>query len=77
MLTPSPLPAQTSPSEPAESAPNDTAVSEVLGFSGGNIGAGGLMGGDADWIYYRSEAEATFWQLCKARPDGTDKSRAV
>ncbi|MCL2499117.1 MAG: DUF5050 domain-containing protein [Defluviitaleaceae bacterium] len=47
---------------------------EQLGFSGGNISAGGLLcdGGDG-YIYYRSQSDG--WKLYRAKPDGTDKSK--
>ena len=45
---------------------------ERLGFSGGNIGAGGLVcGGDDGYVYFRSESDG--WKLFKAKPDGSDK----
>ncbi|HAW70100.1 MAG TPA: hypothetical protein DHD79_09830 [Firmicutes bacterium] len=48
-------------------------TTENLGFIGGNIAAGGLMGGDRNgWVYYRSEADS--WKLYKARLDGTKKT---
>jgi len=47
---------------------------EKLGFSGGNIGAGGLVcGGDDGYIYYRSESDG--WRLYRARPDGSDNTK--
>jgi hypothetical protein len=47
---------------------------ERLGFSGGNIGAGGLVcSGDDGYIYYRSERDG--WRLYRARPDGSDKAK--
>jgi hypothetical protein len=47
---------------------------ERLGFSGGNIGAGGLVcGGDDGYIYYRSESDG--WRLYRARPDGSEKTK--
>jgi hypothetical protein len=48
---------------------------ERLGYSGGNISAGGgLMAyGDDGYIYYRSEAD--HWQLYKAKSDGSTKQK--
>ncbi len=48
---------------------NDT--KERLGFAGANIGMGGLMAGDGEWIYYRNEAD---WGLYKAKTDGSEKT---
>jgi hypothetical protein len=67
---------------PESSAPSGEAGSpalppsyvERLGFSGGNIGAGGLVcGGDDGYVYYRSESEG--WRLYRAKPDGSDKAK--
>lgn len=47
-------------------------TTELLGFEGGNIGAGGLVcGGKDGFIYYRSESDG--WKLYKAKPDGSEK----
>jgi len=47
---------------------------EALGFSGGNVGQGGLMCGDNDGsVYYRSEADN--WCLYKAKLDGSEKQK--
>jgi len=47
---------------------------ERLGFSGGNIGAGGLFcGGDDGYIYYRSESDGR--KLYRAKPDGSEKMK--
>jgi hypothetical protein len=63
----------TSPDLPPDDDPSLPTV-EKLGFSGGNIGAGGLMGGDGQgWVYYRSEMAG--WHLYKARLDGTEKTK--
>ena len=40
---------------------------ERLGFAGANIGQGGLMAGDGEWVYFRSESD---WGLYRARTDG-------
>ena len=49
-------------------------VTEALGFSGGNIGQGGLMCGDNHGsVYYRSEAD--HWCLYKAKLDGSAKQK--
>lgn len=57
-------------SETEETLPNE----EKLGYTGGNLGAGGLMAcGEDGYIYYRSEAD--HWALYKARPDGTEKQK--
>ncbi|NLT95549.1 MAG: DUF5050 domain-containing protein [Clostridia bacterium] len=49
-------------------------ASKLLGFEGGNIGAGGLVcGGKDGYIYYRSESDG--WKLYKAKPDGTEKTK--
>ena len=46
---------------------------ERLGFSGGNIGVGGLIcGGDDGYIYFRSERD---WKLYRAKPDGSEKMK--
>jgi len=46
----------------------------ALGFSGGNIGQGGLMCGDNDGsVYYRSEADN--WCLYKSKLDGSEKQK--
>ena len=48
-------------------------TAELLGFEGGNIGAGGLVCGGVDgYIYYRSESDG--WKLYKAKPDGSGKT---
>ena len=74
------------PTPPVESAqPSDSAVmptddmalpekpAERLGFSGGNIGAFGLIcGGEDGYIYYRSEAD---WRIWRALPDGSEKMK--
>ena len=41
---------------------------EQLGFTGANIGQGGLMAGDGEWVYFRSETD---WGVYKARTDGS------
>jgi len=53
----------------------DTPITaELLGFEGGNIGAGGLVcNGKDGYIYYRSESDG--WKLYKAKPDGTEKTK--
>lgn len=49
-------------------------ISELLGFEGGNIGAGGLVcSGKDGYIYYRSESDG--WKLYKAKPDGSEKTK--
>lgn len=49
-------------------------TSELLGFQGGNIGAGGLVcRGKDGYIYYRSESDG--WKLYKAKPDGSEKTK--
>lgn len=48
-----------------------TAVREKTGFVGANIGMGGLMAGDGEWIYYRDETD---WGLYKAKTDGSEKT---
>lgn len=63
-------------------APDEDTVTETsdyishtskYGFTGGNIGAGGLMAGDGNgWVFYRSEAD--HWKLYKAKLDGTEKT---
>ena len=46
----------------------------AVGFSGGNVGEGGLMCGDNEGnVYYRSEAD--HWCLYKAKLDGSQKQR--
>ena len=58
---------------PSESAPSSTEPAERLGFSGGNIGAGGLLcGGDDGYIYFRNEED---WKLYKVKPDGSEKAK--
>ena len=47
---------------------------ERLGFSGANIGQGGLMAGDGEWVYYRSETD---WGLYKARTDGSEQAQLL
>jgi len=49
-------------------------TAELLGFEGGNIGAGGLVcSGKDGYIYYRSESDG--WKLYKAKPDGSGKTK--
>ena len=47
---------------------------ERLGFTGGNIAQGGLMAGDGEWIYYRSERNHG---LYKARTDGSKQTQLL
>ena len=35
----------------------DFSEAEQLGFAGANIGQGGLMAGDGEWVYFRSESD--------------------
>ena len=44
-----------------------------IGFSSGNIANGGLMAGDNNWVYYRSEVDG--WKLYKAKYDGSSKAK--
>ena len=50
---------------------DEAAVREKTGFVGANIGMGGLMAGDGEWIYYRDETD---WGLYKAKTDGSEKT---
>lgn len=51
-----------------------TGENRRLGFSGGNIGQGGLMCGDGNGhVYYRSEAD--HWRLYRAAIDGSGKTK--
>lgn len=50
---------------------DEAAVREKTGFVGANIGMGGLMAGDGEWIYYRDETD---WGLYKAKMDGSEKT---
>ncbi|HOQ38049.1 MAG TPA: hypothetical protein PKW03_10615 [Acetivibrio sp.] len=51
-------------------------TAELLGFEGGNIGAGGLVcNGRDSYIYYRSESDG--WKLYRAKPDGSEKKNSV
>jgi hypothetical protein len=43
------------------------------GSTSGNIVNGGLMGGDADFVFYRSEADG--WSLYRARHDGSERQK--
>lgn len=57
----------------SEAPDDDLCTTENLGFTGGNIAAGGLMAGDGNgWVYYRSEADG--WKLYKAKLDGAEKT---
>ena len=47
---------------------------ERLGFAGANIGQGGLMAGDGEWVYYRSESD---WGLYRARTDGSEQTQLL
>ena len=53
---------------------DNTAAPEQLGFAGANIGQGGLMAGDGEWVYYRSESD---WGLYKARTDGSERTQLL
>ena len=60
--------------QPGVETPEPAPEEELLGYQGGNIGAGGLICGGGDgYVYYRSESDG--WQLYRARPDGTGKRR--
>lgn len=51
-------------------------TTEAVGFFGGNIDQGGLMGGDNNGnVYYRSEAD--HWYLYKAKLDGSAKQKLI
>lgn len=52
----SPAKAGTPVQETDETGPAD-ATSEQLGFAGANVGQSGLMAGDGEWVYYRSERD--------------------
>ncbi len=54
-------------------SPNGDPANERYGSTSGNVVNGGLMGGDADWVFYRSESD--HWRLYKARHDGTDRQK--
>ena len=45
-----------------------------MGFTGANIGQGGLMAGDGEWVYYRSESD---WGLYRARTDGSEQTQLL
>ena len=45
-----------------------------LGFAGANLGQGGLMAGDGEWVYFRSETD---WGLYKARTDGSERTQLL
>ncbi len=55
-------------------AQEQTAAQEQLGFAGANIGQSGLMAGDGEWVYYRSEYD---WGLYKARTDGSEQTQLL
>ena len=46
---------------------------ERRGSTSGNIVNGGLMGGNADFVFFRSEADR--WSLYKARHDGSERQK--
>ena len=50
------------------------AAQEQLGFAGANIGQGGLMAGDGEWVYFRSESD---WGLYRARTDGSEQTQLL
>ena len=52
----------------------DFSEAEQLGFTGANIGQGGLMAGDGEWVYYRSESD---WGLYRARTDGSEQTQLL
>lgn len=57
-----------------QNATSTPITAELLGFEGGNIGAGGLVcNGKDGYIYYRSESDG--WKLYKAKPDGSGKTK--
>ncbi|MEE0365558.1 MAG: DUF5050 domain-containing protein [Oscillospiraceae bacterium] len=45
-----------------------------MGFAGANIGQGGLMAGDGEWVYFRSESD---WGLYRARTDGSEQTQLL
>ena len=45
-----------------------------LGFAGANLGQGGLMAGDGEWVYFRSESD---WGLYRARTDGSEQTQLL
>ena len=47
---------------------------ERLGFAGANVGQGGLMAGDGEWVYFRSESD---WGLYRARTDGSEQTQLL
>ena len=69
----SPAEAGTPVQETDEPGPMD-AASERLGFAGANVGQGGLMAGDGEWVYYRSETD---WGLYRARTDGSERTQLL
>ena len=52
----------------------DFSEAEQLGFAGANIGQGGLMAGDGEWVYFRSEFD---WGLYRARTDGSEQTQLL
>ena len=52
----------------------DFSEAEQLGFAGANIGQGGLMAGDGEWVYFRSESD---WGLYRARTDGSEQTQLL
>lgn len=59
---------------PAQKADKPDAAPERLGFAGANIGQGGLMAGDGEWVYFRSESD---WGLYRARTDGSEQTQLL
>ena len=59
---------------PAQKADKPDAAPERLGFAGANVGQGGLMAGDGEWVYYRSDRDHG---LYKARTDGSEQMQLL